>query len=234
MPHRWRGWSCRRRAAARCCSAVPGDALRGRRTRVAWQRPDTDAGQSAQGVDAQPKASSASAGSPVAARAGLRQRVLDEGGAVRRPRSPRLPADQFHPRAVEHGLQFGQLDFLALFDASATHVQAPASASAARLQRHQFTNALVGQRQLSGSISARVNGAPRPCPAPRRSRRRRHHHVHVGCRRPNLDVFQVEQRRAVDDAHRHRGHEVADRAARDAGPAPAASSPRRARPRRRR
>ena len=163
----------------------------------------------------------------------LGQRVLDEGVV-------RLLGLGDAERALRHELERQRARTAPAARRASWRCWTPAPAasrqtpSAAFCASDQLADALVGQRQQRVHLGAREGRALGRALHFDEAAGAGHHHVHVGVAGRVFDVLQVEQRRALDDADRDRGDEVADRRGGRACPAPAASSPHRARRRRRR
>ena len=105
------------------------------------------------------------------------------------------------------------ISFLALFDASTRRITPDPKPCVCAAQ--QLADALVGQREQRVHLARARRLAPSavPCTSTKPPRAG-HHHVHVGVAGRVFDVVEVEQRRALHDADRHRGDLVAQRRAR--------------------
>ena len=90
------------------------------------------------------------------------------------------------------------------------------------LQRDQLADALFGQAQQRVHLGAREGRAFGRALHFDEVAGAGHHHVHVGVAGRVFGVFEVEQRRAADDADRDRGHVARDRRGRRSCPRPAA------------
>jgi hypothetical protein len=129
-------------------------------------------------------------------------------GSSASPR-PAGPGHQLERQRREQRLQLGELLGVVGGEARAPNqLQTPSAAFCAATSSPDALSASAS----SWSISARVKGRL-GVPCLDEAARAGHHHVHVGVAGRVLDVVEVEQRRALDDAHRDGGHEVADRAA---------------------
>ena len=151
----------------------------------------------------------------------LGQRVLDEArGAAPRSRpthARRSKLDAGRPRASAPS----SLSFLALFDASTSRSASiarsgPGSLFSCIFRAERCCSAISSRMPLSArpirrSISSRARARLGGAPCTDEAARAGHHHVHVGVAGRVLDIFEVEQRRAVEQVHRDRRHMVADR-----------------------
>jgi hypothetical protein len=102
----------------------------------------------------------------------------------------------------------------ALRDAS-TRRSITSLARGGALRRDQLANAALGQRDERLHFGAREWRAFGRALQLDEAAAGRHHDVHVGIADEILGVVEVEHRHAGDDAHRHRGHELAQRLAGD-------------------